>query len=256
MKPNRWRWLVIAAALIAAVVVPLLLISGSSDDDDATPGTGTATSPVLDREAVVENDPGVKITDEGSVSVGGVRTSRPSEEAVVISYRTSAPVRASVAVLDPEGKVVGRATGERPEGESVEVVSLAAADEGALRLVLAVVPTAGGEPTVATVAVPRIGSTVRVLSPTPGSTIAGSTVVVRLRTRSFDISNQGESVKARQGHVHLTLDGRTYIVVYGTTFTFRGVPAGEHTLVVTPARNDHMPAAGVEESTIAFTTSR
>lgn len=254
MKQHRWRWAVIALALIAAVAVPLALIPGgddatSSDDPpaEATPAGEVAPAPV--------NDPGVKITEEGAVRLEGVRTSRPSPDALVVSYRTDVPVSATLRAFDRGGSPLGVVSGARPEGENVEVVPLVRSADNRLRFVLAVAPASSGAPTIASVAVPPLTSSVSVVSPTSGSSIEGGRVVVRLRTRNFDISNQGGPLQGRQGHVHLTLDGRTYIVVYGTSFTFRDVPPGDHRLIVTPARNDHMPAPGVEESVIQFSTT-
>ncbi|CAN0492005.1 unnamed protein product, partial [Phaeothamnion confervicola] len=98
-------------------------------------------------------------------------------------------------------------------------------------------------------------STVAVVSPTPRSTVQGDRVVVNLRTSNFDISNQGGPLSSHQGHIHLTLDDRTYTVVYGTRFTFRDVPPGEHHLVVVVARNDHTPVPTLDPIEIDFTTT-
>lgn len=94
---------------------------------------------------------------------------------------------------------------------------------------------------------------IAVVSPSSGS-VTGSKVTLKIKTLAgFRITSQGTVVKPGEGHVHVTLDKRPFIALYGTTFVFKGVKRGRHTLLVQAVRNDHTPH-GFKPIRVKFTS--
>lgn len=102
---------------------------------------------------------------------------------------------------------------------------------------------------------PTMSKPVVVLSPTPRATISGSTVVLRLATHGFKVTDQGDAIRANEGHFHVYLDKRPFVAVYGLKFVFRGLKPGPHTLRVEPVNSGHMPAAGLKAIIVPFTVA-
>lgn len=98
-------------------------------------------------------------------------------------------------------------------------------------------------------------ASVSVVSPKSGAAIAGRTVVLRVRTSGFRITDQGTAVRRGEGHLHVFLDRRPFVAVYSTRFVFRGLRAGSHVLRVEPVNSAHMPAAGLKPITVRFRTT-
>jgi hypothetical protein len=110
------------------------------------------------------------------------------------------------------------------------------------------------------------------VSPVPGSTVKGP-VAVKVNLDGFAISaaNVGKAAMAGEGHLHFSMDGGTYdqpkysgangdlAVKLGTQgkyspsvmpqITYSNLPAGEHTLKVFLANNDHSDAGPVAATT-------
>jgi hypothetical protein len=107
---------------------------------------------------------------------------------------------------------------------------------------------------VPTLAIGKAGR-ITVISPKADSTISGSTVVLKLKTSGFHVTDQGTEVRRNEGHFHLFLDKRPFVALYGKTFRFRGLKAGAHTLKVQPVSSDHMPAKGYTAIVVRFTTT-
>lgn len=98
-------------------------------------------------------------------------------------------------------------------------------------------------------------ASVTVLSPKTGSSIAGTTVVLRLQTSGFRITDQATTIRRGESHFHVFLDKRPFVAVYGLKFVFRGQKAGAHVLRVEPVNSGHMPAAGLKAITVRFRTT-
>jgi hypothetical protein len=111
----------------------------------------------------------------------------------------------------------------------------------AAALVLAAVALA-----VPTFALGKAGG-ITVVSPKPGATISGSTVVLKINTDGFKVTDQATKVRPNEGHFHVFFDKRPFVAVYGKAFRFRGIKAGSHTLKVQPVTSAHMPAQGYKK---------
>lgn len=123
--------------------------------------------------------------------------------------------------------------------------------------ILAIVALVGAAMVVASAQAGRQAAqaSVTVLSPKAGSSIAGTTVVLRLRTSGFRITDQATTIRRGEGHFHVFLDKRPFVAVYGLKFVFRGQKAGAHVLRVEPVNSGHMPAAGLKPITVRFRTT-
>jgi hypothetical protein len=117
----------------------------------------------------------------------------------------------------------------------------------ALAAVLAVLVV----PTLAT----GMSGPITVTSPKNGSTISASTVVLKIKTSKFKVTDQADKIRANEGHFHVFLDKRPFVAVYGKTFRFRGLKAGSHTLKVQPVNSAHMPAKGHKSIVVKFKTT-
>src|SRR5439155_26272553 len=107
---------------------------------------------------------------------------------------------------------------------------------------------------VPTLAVSKAG-TITVVSPKRGSTVNGSTVVLKIKASGFRVTDQAAKIRPNEGHFHVFLDKRPFVAVYGTAFRFRGLKAGSHTLKVQPVNSAHMPAKGYKTIAVRFKTS-
>ena len=95
---------------------------------------------------------------------------------------------------------------------------------------------------------------VSVVSPTNGSVVTGSKVTLTIKAKpGFKFTDQGTAVKPSEGHVHVVLDKRPFVALYGPKFVFKGVKPGKHTLTVQPVSSDHMPR-GKKPIVVTFTS--
>ena len=90
----------------------------------------------------------------------------------------------------------------------------------------------------------------QVLSPGDGARITGDAVTVAFQVADFrivptsvpvsELGKRPDANRPGEGHLHLMLD-LTPLVVWerGEPYTFTGVPAGDHRLVVELVNNDH-----------------
>jgi hypothetical protein len=108
--------------------------------------------------------------------------------------------------------------------------------------------------TVPTLAAGQAGR-ITIVSPKAGATISGSTLVMKIKATGFDVTDQATRVRPNEGHFHVFLDKRPFVAVYGTTFRFRRLKAGSHTLKVQPVNSAHMPAKGYKTIVVKFKTT-
>ena len=95
---------------------------------------------------------------------------------------------------------------------------------------------------------------VSIVSPANGSTVTGSKVTLKIKAKpGFRFTDQGTAVKPNEGHVHVVLDNRPFVALYSTTFVFKGLKAGKHTLTIQSVRSDHMPH-GLKPIVVKFTS--
>jgi Domain of unknown function (DUF4399) len=100
------------------------------------------------------------------------------------------------------------------------------------------------------------GRTVEIISPADGATLPPGDITVTVQVTNFKIvDKQGQANVPGEGHVHFYLDvaapttpgkpaipaGGEWAHVSGTTYTFKNVPEGTHTIAVELVNNDHTP---------------
>jgi hypothetical protein len=96
------------------------------------------------------------------------------------------------------------------------------------------------------------GPTLSVVTPKSGGMVDGSTINVSFTTSniklvatSIAVAEAGKHPEANrpgEGHVHFVLDLQPLVVWESADpYTFSGVPAGEHDLMVELVNNDHSP---------------
>ena len=128
---------------------------------------------------------------------------------------------------------------------------LSAVRRPAVAAMLVLVAVALAVPTLAAGKAGRI----TVISPKPGSTVSGSAVVLKLKATGFRVTDQATKIRPNEGHFHVFLDKRPFVAVYGTTFRFRSLKAGSHTLKIQPVNSAHMPAKGYKTIVVKFKTT-
>jgi len=90
---------------------------------------------------------------------------------------------------------------------------------------------------------PRSTGKLTILSPTPGETITGRTLHVRLRLAGAKIVPQTSThITPDRGHIHLIVDGRVVSMAYGTEQDVPVTP-GMHLLQAEFVATDHFPFA-------------
>ncbi len=100
------------------------------------------------------------------------------------------------------------------------------------------------------------GRTIEIISPADGATVPPGDITVTVQVTNFKIvDKQGQADVPGEGHVHFYLDvapptapGKPAIPasgvwahVSGTSYTFKNVPEGTHTIAVELVNNDHTP---------------
>jgi hypothetical protein len=100
------------------------------------------------------------------------------------------------------------------------------------------------------------GTTVEIISPQDGATVPPGDITVVAQVTNFKIMDKlGQANVPGEGHLHFFLDitpptaqgkpaipaGGEWAPVAGTTYTFKNVPEGTHTVAVELVNNDHTP---------------
>jgi hypothetical protein len=100
------------------------------------------------------------------------------------------------------------------------------------------------------------GTTVEIISPQDGATLPPGDITVTAQVTNFKIVDKlGQANVPGEGHLHFFLDvnaptaqgkpavptGGNWTPVAGTTYTFKNVTEGTHTISVELVNNDHTP---------------
>jgi|GEM_PF-6702542 len=215
------------------------------------PATGAAGAPGPTTPAAARRDPRLDV-QLGSVNVSDLHVYRYGRE-LTITMNVDRSAVTVVGVFDRRGRPLAQGSVRRTGAGPVVARLALRRPQGRLRVVLSVVPPgADAQPTVISLRTQPARPRVRVLSPRPGQVVRGDRVRVRIATTAFRITDQGTRPRPRQGHFHITLDRRAYIVHYAKDKTFEGLRSGRHTLLVVPALNDHTPVPGLEPIVVRF----
>jgi hypothetical protein len=107
-----------------------------------------------------------------------------------------------------------------------------------------------------TTPVTRPSSTAQLLiaSPSPGETVTGPTVHVKLDLQGATITKVvSTNLKPDEGHIHLRLDGRTITLLGSLEQDIPGVTPGPHLLEAEFVAADHGPFSPRVISSVTFT---
>jgi hypothetical protein len=242
-----------AALAVTAIlaVVAVVVAFGQGGVDDATAVTTTQQPPPAPppppprrpggrARTTVPRSGGVSIR-QGVVGLGEVRVYR-SGTILVITCAPDESALIVAEVFDTRGAPLGNRELRRPYPGPASLIVRLSRNPPLVRLRLTAFPTKGPlTPTVVSIARSPVRPHFEILSPKDGATVHGSAVRVRIGVRNFTITDQGTRAKATEGHFHVALDKRSYIVLYGTRITLGHLDPGEHTLVVTAHLNNHLP---------------
>jgi hypothetical protein len=190
----------------------------------------------------------------GDVTPPTVAVSAPTEGATVggtVSLEATASDDNAVAAvqLRVDGAPVGAPDTTPPYTASWNTLTLLDGDHTVSAVAT---DTAGLSTTSAAVAVHvHNPATVRLTSPTAGSTVEGTSVTVKYQKRGDWAPGDGK-------HVHLRLDGGDVKMDFDTdgdqSYTFSGVPGGPHTVTATVADGSHVEQPDSGDS-VAFSTT-
>ncbi|MFA4820114.1 MAG: PGF-pre-PGF domain-containing protein [Candidatus Aenigmatarchaeota archaeon] len=92
--------------------------------------------------------------------------------------------------------------------------------------------------------------------PTGGQIIYGATVTVTTSVSGFTLAAPTGTVVEGEGHLHMFLDDRAYVLSSASSYTFDNVPYGQHTLRVELHRGDHSALSPPVTKTVTFSTAQ
>jgi hypothetical protein len=130
----------------------------------------------------------------------------------------------------------------------------------AVAVVMAACGSGGGssDSSPPTTPVTRPSSTAQLViaSPTPGETVTGPTVHVKLNLQGAKITKVvSTNLKPDEGHIHLRLDGRTITLLGSLEQDIPGVTPGPHLLEAEFVAADHGPFFPRVISSVTFTVT-
>lgn len=89
---------------------------------------------------------------------------------------------------------------------------------------------------------PRSTGTIRIVEPAPGTSVAGTTLKVRVAVDGAQVlvsRAATKDVRPDTGHVHLALDGKTVTLLAGLEYELKDLTPGQHILQAEFAAADH-----------------
>lgn len=235
-----------SAAIGIALALGGVGCSSGSDESSERPTPAPAAKAVPDQVHRPGAGPG------SGAGRDGVHVFRRGRD-LTLGYHVADAARVTTTVSDLDGRRLGTSVDDWPgAGPAVTTVRLSR-PASPLRVRL-VVESGSAAPRVVDLVTTPARPAFEVVSPTPGDTVRGTSAELRIASRDIVITDQGTSLRDRQGHFHVTLDDRTYVVVYGRGFTLSDLDPGPHVLTVQPAQNDHSPFPGLDAVTVRFRT--
>lgn len=89
---------------------------------------------------------------------------------------------------------------------------------------------------------PTSTGTIRILQPSPGEVVDGTTLTVKVKVDGATVLTSGEAskdIRPDTGHVHLALDGQTVTLLAGLEYELTDLTPGQHILQAEFAAADH-----------------
>jgi hypothetical protein len=100
---------------------------------------------------------------------------------------------------------------------------------------------------------PTTPARMQILQPTPDE-VTGPDFTVQVDVLGGRVVQSTTGPLTRtEGHVHLTLDGKPYVMAYGDKQTFDGVSPGPHSLQAEFVAKDHAPFTNRPRAFVRFT---
>ena len=92
----------------------------------------------------------------------------------------------------------------------------------------------------------------QIVAPTPDA-VTGPDFTVKVDVQGGRIVRQTTGkLTSDEGHIHLTLDGKGYVMSYGDQQDFKGIPAGPHSLQAEFVAKDHAPFTNRPRAFVRF----
>ena len=92
----------------------------------------------------------------------------------------------------------------------------------------------------------------QIVAPTPNA-VTGPDFTVKVDVQGGRVVKQTTGkLTPDEGHIHLTLDGRGYVMSYGNQQDFRNVAAGQHSLQAEFVAKDHAPFTNRPRAFVRF----
>jgi hypothetical protein len=122
---------------------------------------------------------------------------------------------------------------------------------GALAIALVVVAACGSS-SGSGAGRPTTKARMQIVAPTPDA-VTGPDFTVTVDVQGGRIVKQTTGkLTPDEGHVHLTLDGKGYVMSYGNRQDFRNVAAGQHSLQAEFVAKDHAPFTNRPRAFVSF----
>lgn len=110
----------------------------------------------------------------------------------------------------------------------------------------------GGSGSGASAARPTTKATMQIVAPTPNA-VTGPDFTVKVDVEGGRVVRQTTGkLTADEGHIHLTLDGKGYVMSYGDQQDFRNVTPGQHSLQAEFVAKDHAPFTNRPRAFVSF----
>ena len=123
---------------------------------------------------------------------------------------------------------------------------------GLLGVIALVVASCGGSGSGAPAARPTTKATMQIVAPTPNA-VTGPDFTVKVDVLGGRIVRQTTGkLTSDEGHVHLTLDDKSYVMSYNGQQDFRNVAPGQHSLQAEFVAKDHAPFTNRPRAFVQF----
>jgi len=92
----------------------------------------------------------------------------------------------------------------------------------------------------------------QIVAPTPNA-VTGPDFTVKIDVQGGRVVRQTTGkLTSDEGHIHLTLDGKGYVMAFGNQQEFRNVAAGQHSLQAEFVAKDHAPFTNRPRAFVSF----
>ena len=124
--------------------------------------------------------------------------------------------------------------------------------QGAFGIAALFVAGCGGSSSGSPAVRPTTKARMQIVAPTPNA-VTGPDFTVKVDVQGGRIVRQTTGkLTSDEGHVHLTLDGKGYVMSYGVQQDFRNVTPGQHSLHAEFVAKDHAPFTNRPRAFVRF----